>query len=135
MEGTYTQKDDNRIILRPPSHVGIQTDLDSNGGLDNPGVDLEAETNLESGGGTHARENGDANGNTVPIYGVKYGEETVHTIQDDIDFDDDDPKCGWFRCRPDCLQVCFDFFFGIYDSMHVSFPHYTFAREVNQSIF
>lgn len=119
MEGSYkTQETDDRILLRPPSAVGTQTNFDDPQraaelelGIDNP-LAVETETSLQNGdaheqnGG--ASNGGASNGNTRTMSngnGHAAEPDSLPPKPNEVDDDDDNPECGWFRWRPNCLQV------------------------------
>ncbi|XP_054750679.1 solute carrier organic anion transporter family member 4A1-like isoform X2 [Lytechinus pictus] len=113
MDGTYTTNNDDRILLRPPSTVGTQTNFNDPQraaelelGIDNP-LAVETETTLQNGhvneqnGGTSdgkARAMSNGNGHIADS-------DALPPKENDTD-EDDNPQCGWFRWRPQCLQCC-----------------------------
>eukprot|EP00057_Strongylocentrotus_purpuratus_P019729 XP_011674203.1 PREDICTED: solute carrier organic anion transporter family member 4A1 [Strongylocentrotus purpuratus] len=114
MEGSYKTQEDDRILLRPPSAVGTQTNFNDPQraaelelGIDNP-LAVETETSLQNGD-AHEQNGGASNGKTRTMSngnGHAAEPDSLPPKPNEVDDDDDNPECGWFRWRPNCLQCC-----------------------------
>ncbi|XP_071477935.1 solute carrier organic anion transporter family member 4A1-like [Diadema antillarum] len=125
MNGVYKSNNaDDRILLRPPSTIGTQTNFDNEiQGFDNP-LHVELETSLDNGAVKHTETNGNAHHPEANGTAVANGTSTtngaaaspneelppkndVSTPSDGVNDDEDDnPDCGWYKWRPNCVQCC-----------------------------